>query len=1128
MDNKKIKKFAIYAKKEFIKNIKSHANDLIKKYEDNSYNDQIINLNKQIKNYGFEKTIEDISYIWYIRFITIYFMEINQLFPKELNNIYILRKNNNEINITQKSFKFKKNNHLSISNIVLEKKSKKEIFKNNFISICNYLYFYFPFLYEKTNDYTELLFPEILIENSSVISNMSNMIDEKDWKKFEIIGWLYQYYISDEKKQIFNDIKKNIKVSKEKVSTATQLFTPKWIVKYMIENTLGSIIYKSNKDINKLHYKINKDVSDNNKEFDLENISIMDPAVGTGHILLYAFDLLYDFYRRNNYSPKKAVYSIIEKNLYGLDIDDKAVNITKFLLYMKAINKFTGFYDKKPVVRIFYFPNIVENDLMEKENLINIFSDKKYDKYIDILHKIIKDGNNFGSLIKIDKLNYSFLLEEINNKIINIERNLFYNQRVNALKKIKKIIEIIILLSDKYDVVVTNPPYMGKKNLNIKLRDFLNSEYEIAKSDLFSAFIIRNFELTKENGYLGFMSPFVWMFNSRYKDLRKKIVNEKTILSLIQLEYSSFYDAIVPICTYIFRNKITNEKGSFIKLSNFKGYKIQEEKALEAINNKNNVDYYFEAYTKEFRDIPDYLICYWISDKIKNIFHKEKPLKNFANPRQGLATGNNEEFLRFWYEVNIEDIGFNFSNTESFHSSNFKYAPYKKGGSFRKWYGNHELVIKFDSENYNKLSKQGNNLPSKKYYFKESITWGTLTVGTFNSRYSPEGFVFDTKGSSCFFENKKILYYVLGYLNSKITQYLLDIISPSVDFNAGSIAKLPFKIIEDDRKIDFIDLLVKENIEICKQDWDFRETSWDFKFHPFLKDKNRLIEDNYKEWKNYKEKQFNKLFYNEGLINKEFLQIFNIQDEIDFKPSIKDITVKKSNLKEDVKSFISYSIGCIFGRYSPEKKGIINANKEFDLSIYNSFNYKPVTENIIPINNFDYFKKNIYTLFLDFLKNTFGENNFEKNIDFIQKSLDNKKNNGEQVLKKYFEKEFYKEHIKTFNKRPIYWLFSSKHNNFQVLVYYFRFDTNTLINLKDNYLKKLIDNTEFKLNEIKKSKKNNKNMIKFNNYLGLINELNEYEREINKYINKKIKIKFELGIKNNQKIYENLIKKSNT
>lgn len=790
--------------------------------------------------------------------------------------------------------------------------------------------------------------------------DVTEKINNKTWKllddycinefyDIEDIGWLYQYFISSEKARVFNNLKNNIKVEKADIPYATQLFTPDWIVKYLVQNSLG----RFTKSSDELEYFVplkEKEILENKK---LEEIKFIDPCCGTGNILIYGFDLFFENYVRNGFSKDEAIYNILTKNLYGIDIDEIACKICRIVLIFKALT-----IDN----------NIFNKDYINNMNIICIknssgFDKEKYGEIVDFF----EDADEFGSLLKPYKIN----LPKSDGKIDGL------------LKQYK-------ILNQKYDVVCTNPPYMGKKNINNKLSTFLKNEYPKTKSEMYSAFIERCLEFTNKNGYLAMITIHSWMFISSFKDLRDEILKSGTIINMLHTGAATFSDlsSFNALATsFVFKKEKINIDTCFIRLSNY--YNLKEK-----IDNFKNLDNYYYLNQNRFYEIPNQPFIYWISENIRNCFKDNKKLNDFYQAKQGLATGNNKEFVRFWFEVPFSEIGQNYKSSEDFLKSGKIYSPFNKGGIFRKWYGNFEYVIKFNEENYLKLLGQGNHLPSRKYYFQKGITWSLFGFENFGVRFKDFGYVFDVSGSSMFPKDDD-LYYIIGYLCSNVCFKFLSCLAPTVNFQVGNIASLPFKLTDNINLRKRIDKLVEQNIEICKEEWSFYETSIEFKSFPLLIDKfkSENLENTLNKFEKYYNNIRDNLRKNEEELNKIYSDIFNVKDEIDFSVNDRDLTLKKFDKKEVIIMFLSYIVGCSVGRYD-YKANIPN---------YDKCSY---------IINFDTVENKLKEVLMD----VFNEESLEDNIKLITQILEVKS------IRNYYEKYFFKDHEKQYQGHPIYFL----------------------------------------------------------------------------------------------------------
>jgi type II restriction/modification system DNA methylase subunit YeeA len=743
---------------------------------------------------------------------------------------------------------------------------------------------------------------------------------------------------------------------------------------------------------------------------------------------------------------------IIEKNLYGLDIDDRAYQLACFSVVMKALE-----YNKRFLRSIerdglmLNLASLQETNGLTDDEIAYLAGDSVGERFEKMKTFILqfKNAKAIGSLIKIESYDQEFLQQRL--KTIEQQAGDLFEieMKDRILPLYKKIIKQASLMTQQYDIFITNPPYAGNKYLPVEVSTYLKRKYPDVKSDLFSAFIEYSFTMTKENGQMGFMTPFVWMFISSYEKLRQNINNNRTISSLIQLEYSGFDEATVPICTFTLKNYYSNTTGEYIKLSDFKGSRIQPVKTLEAINNPE-VAYRYSVSQRDFIALPGNTIAYWLERDLKELFKNYKTIGDDYIVRKGLSTGNNEKFLRFWYEVDFNKINFNFTDINEVYHVKDVWVPYIKGGKYQKWFGNLEYVLRFGELNISEMSRcPGHRFDGKDYYFKESLTWSAVTSGKFSMRYVPKGFAFDQKGP-ILTSNEKDLYTLLGFMNSTIVQDLLDAISPTLDYSQGPISKIPSISLKNETKLE-INKLVRRNIEIAQELFSLYEENWYFKKHFLLKDSNTLLSENIKISSKSLEDLSNELIHNEQKINNLLKMELNINKTEMIKEN-NTFTDTVHYVKESILSFISYAIGCIFGRYSLDEDGLVYAGGKFDPGRYQKY---PVDkDNILPILSEAYFEDDIVSRFVEFVKVTFGEETLEENLEFIADTLG--KRNGEtarETIRRYFLNDFFKDHVQTYKKRPIYWLFTSgKQKAFNCLIYMHRYDKTTLSRIRTDYL----------------------------------------------------------------------------
>ena len=1161
-------------------------------YPRESYNSLV----RKYKQIGYEELVEESAYTWFNRLTALAFMEANEYIEEKMifNNGL---KNEPGIIDNYYDFEFFKNLDADLQrelHDLRDENTANSIEKLYSILVeekCEELSAIMPFMFKKKGTYSDILFPTgLLLENSLLVRIREEIGKEAP---IELIGWLYQFYNSEKREVVYDGSMKKEKINREYIAPATQLFTPDWIVKYMVENSLGKLALESTGVNESLKtnwkYYIESELDKNSEKIKIEDVKILDPAMGSGHILVYAFDLLFEMYENLGWSTKDSVLSILKNNLYGLEIDERAGQLASFALMMKAREKFSRLFSVLKREEAFKLNTLI---IEESNKLSEKIKNKLKDKNLNNLSKIIEDfedAKEYGSILKLETIDKEILEKEFNllkESLDNEQGTLIFNEDeldINIeedLELIESLIAQHIALTNKYEVVVTNPPYMGNGRMNTVLKKYIETNYSDVKNDLFAVFFIKCGEITKKKGYLAFMSPFVWMFIKSYEELRKIFIEEKTISSLVQLEYSGFEDATVPICTFVLQNSYTDKKGEYIRLSDFKGAKNQPIKTLEAIQNPN-CGWRFQAKQKDFEKIPGSPIAYWVSDKIREIFEKNKKLGDIGEAKVGLQTGDNNRFLRLWNEVNYNKIGYNMSNSQEVLESKKKWFPFNKGGEFRKWYGNQEYLVNWENDGYEiknfydekgKLRSRPQNIES---YFKESISWSKVSSSNFSMRFYQKGLLFADAGMS-YFSNEN-LKYILGLSNSKLINKILSLLSPTLNFEVGHISNIP--IIKKENTL--VEKLVEENLNISKEEWDSRETSWDFEKLSLIdgKDLRTAFENYCSHWRD----NFVQLHKNEEELNRLFIEIYELQDEMDEKVSFDDITILKKEAKiveidnskakefssesekylydrgvslefnkdELVKQFLSYAIGCIMGRYSTDKPGLIMANSDDVLELSsNKFLVKdtngdirqeveteflPDEFGILPITAEKDFSNDIVERVKEFVKFVYGEESLKDNLNFIAEALGNKDNrNPEEILRTYFITAFYKDHLQRYQNRPIYWLMNSgKKNAFSCLFYMHRYEPLTVARVRADYLihyqemlenkRKFIERQLYVEDISAKEKKNVEKELKDLDVL--LKELREYANEVKHIAEQKIALDLDDGVNVNYEKLEAILKK---
>lgn len=1087
MDKNKIKKYAINARTELINAIKvklatlgideNEIQDKLsistadKEYyvDDNEANaltgaqigwrkDIVAELNRhgyqEDSKTAYKDFVEEVAYTWFNRIIAIRFMEVNNYLPSRVR-VLSSEEGRNEPDIINEAMEISddlggySNQEKELITTALTEKTPElmdNLYTMLFIKQCDALSEILPGLFEETSNYLKLLFTPHY--DRGVIKELVNEIPEEyfDVKKegqVQIIGWLYQYYNNAPHEKVVNMNGKAIQ--KDEIPAATQLFTPDWIVRYMVDNSLGKYYLERHSDSTvkpELKYLLPDETKAVDENQDITDYKLLDNAMGSGHILVYAFDLFMKMYIEQGYSRRDAAQKIIENNLFGLEIDKRAFQLAYFSIMMKGREYDRRFLRRNPTTNLYYF-----EDLHVSDEFYNFISDKVVRDNLKKVVKDFSDATELGSIIKIDE---SIDLDSIEEVVagLDFESGLDVFGYKKIQKQILKTLKIIKVMTTKYEAVVTNPPYMNK--FDKKLKKYLRDNYKDYSKDLFSVFIYHNLHKLVKGGYAGYMTPLVWMFIKTYEPLRHDIINNFKIDSLIQMEYSAFEEATVPIDTFVLKNS-DDKIGTYLRLSNFKGGMIvQEQKVLEAISDPT-VKYLYHTDQSNFNKIPGNPIAYWSSENLINDFEKGTSLGEVVQAKVGLQTGDNKSFLRQWFEVGIDNISFSSHSIKDSVESGKKWFPYNKGGSYRKWYGNYDYVVNWQNDGYeirhfaDDKGKIRSRPQNTEFYFKEAVTWSLITSSLISMRYRKSGSIHDVSGMSLFSSENK-LKNIMGMMNSKIGQYLLSMINPTINFQIGNVISVPVVDTSDNKVVED---LANENIIISKLDWDAFETSWDFQKSPLLTQNAASLYQAYNSWSNEALTRFNQLKSNEEELNRIFINLYGLQDELTPEEDYKEVSVRKADQVRDIKAFLSYFIGCVFGRYSLDYDGLVYAGGDWDASKYTTF--KPNKENIILLTDRQYFDddRDIIVRLKEFLTKTFDPETLTENMGFIAQTLEPKKfergTSAEDIIRTYFLNDFYKDHAKIYQKRPIYWEFNSGRNKgFKALMYLHRYNTEQL------------------------------------------------------------------------------------
>lgn len=1077
---------------------------------------------------GYMQVIEEVAYTWFNRFTAIRFMEANGYLPSHVR-VFTDDENRFEPQILTEAI------HLDLPGLDMEKvfeyKQKNDtegLYKYLLKVQCNAFAEILPGMFQKIEDYTELLLPDNLLREGSVIARMISDIPESDWtEQVEILGWLYQYYISEKHDQIINIYKGTVK--KEDIPAATQLFTTDWVVRYMVDNSLGRYWIERHPEstlAEKLEFFVTpKDGKINyiNETVTPQEMTFFDPCMGSGHILVYAFDVLMEIYRESGYSDRDAVAEIVQNNIFGLDIDDRCSQLAYFAVMMKARS-----YDRRFLTRGIepHVYAIQESNELGSFSRDKITLDSELNKIGEHLVEVYCHAKEIGSIALVESNDYTEFLEYLNicadRSYLDMDLQMWIQYEKPLMEQLAK---QAILMTKKYAVVCTNPPYMGKFEGNLK--PYVLNNYKDYSGDLFSVFMYHNFSFCNENGYSAFMTPFVWMFIKTYDALRRYVIEQKSLTSLIQMEYSAFEEATVPICTFVLKNGHESNKALCFRLSEFKGgMEIQKQKVLEAINNPES-SYFYETDVNDFSKIPGTPIAYWLS-KTAFAAYDHKTTEAYFATKQGFKTGNNDLFLRYWYE--IESHKFSLFNGG-------KWYPCNKGGDFRRWYGNLEYVVDWENDGYRLINykdstgKQLSRPQNIQYNFHEGITWTYISSALISLRYSPDYMMFESAGPMCFMKPNVDTKAMLGYLNSSVAQYYLFALEPTIRYSEGTLLKLPY--------INEHEHLVSEKVEECiacsKKDWDRFETSWDFKKHPLIavlsncEEMVTTISNAYALWVKESDECFAQLKSNEEAINEIVISTFNLGSEVSSEIDDRYISVRKADLGRDIRSFISYAVGCMFGRYSLDVDGIAYAGGEWDDSKYTTF--RADKDNVLPICDDEYFEDDIVGKFVKFLEAVYGKDTLEENLKFIADALGGS-GSPRDVIRSYFLNDFYADHLKIYQKRPIYWQFDSgKKNGFKCLIYMHRYQPDTIARIRTDYVheqqaryRTAIADLEQRIQSASTSER-----VKLSKQLQKLkdqeSEIRLFEEKVHHLADQMIRIDLDDGVKHNYEIFKDVLTK---
>lgn len=1084
-----------------------------------------------IKVEGYDTILEKVAYTWFNRIIAVRYMEVNDYLPSHVRVLSSVIDGRKEPDIITQCLKMDLSMTQAENELVIRLKDSGEddkLFSRLFIIQCRKLNEILPELFTKTKPYENLLLRISYIDPDGVVRDLVDNISEDDFRDaVQIIGWMYQFYNSELKDETFADLKKNVKISKEHIPAATQLFTPDWIVRYMVENSVGRVWLEGHDDPSlKSEWRYYLDEAEQEPDVQSElkrirsgradmmpsDIKVIDPCMGSGHILVYAFDVLMQIYESYGYMPSDAAEMIVTKNLYGLDIDDRAYQLAYFAVMMKARQYDPSVFSKGLKPNLYSIPesNGISDDVlneygqkmspMERSLALN---DLKY------LIQLFYDAKIYGSLLKPKDVDYPQLRKALNDCTI----TLYSTPEIR--EKVREIVAVAELLSQGYESVITNPPYLGSSGMDAKLSTYVKDHYKDSKSDLFACFIERCIQFTEEHGYTAMITQHAFMFLSSFESLRLKICSKNSIVNMAHLGPHAFDQIggeVVQSSSFILSpDSIDGYQGMYVRLIDGKG---ESEKESGFLSGENR----FYVKQDRFNAIPGSPIAYWLSDNMIECFKKGTPLNEIASPRQGLATGENARFVRLWHEVSLEKIKFDCRSREESVVCGCKWFPYNKGGEYRKWYGNNDSIVNWynDGEEIRDFKDEKGKLRSRPqnmdYYFHPSITWSKISSGSIAFRYKPSGHIFDVAGTSIF-ASENLRRYIHGFCNSKVALAIANAISPTLNYEVGHIASFPIIINED--IIDEVDGLVQANIEMAKEDWDDQEISWDFSDNPLIRFScNSTIEGSFTNYHHHCIDKFNFTKRNEEQINSLFIGSYGLDDELGSEVSEDRITIRIPDVKTCVIDLISYAVGCMFGRYSLDSPGLQYAGGDFK-SVEQRF--MPDLDNVIPINDNEYFSDDIVSRFIEFIRIAFGDEHLEENLKFIANNLGVKgAGTSRDIIRKYFLNDFYKDHLKMYSNLPIYWLFDSgKENGFKALIYMHRYDENLIAKMRQDYLLPMYR----RYNEMFESEKD---PVERSRLEKKINELSIYDLAMELYSTEKVSIDLDDGVKVNYAKFQNI------
>ncbi|MFW1937709.1 BREX-1 system adenine-specific DNA-methyltransferase PglX [Acinetobacter baumannii] len=1083
---------------------------------------------KRIQTSSFEQTIDYIAYSWFNRLCAIRYMECKGLLD---HGRRVLSSADGSAGLPQileecLDIDLPGLDASRVAELKLDGNKDEELYRELLLAQCHALNQVMPLLFEQVSDESELLLPDNLTKTDSLIRDLVSSIPEEDWSDVQIIGWLYQFYISEKKDQVIGKV-----VKSEDIPAATQLFTPNWIVKYLVQNSVGRLWMMAQPDstlaseweyyiqpaeqsdeVNaQLKQLIDVRISEDGDTLNPESITVLDPACGSGHILVEAYDCLKAIYLERGYRSRDIPRLILENNLYGIDIDTRAAQLASFALLMKAREDDRRLFSNPPKLNIIALqdsqPERLEAFSQDLANTGIAQADLKE------LLDLFEHASTFGSLIQIPQA-FAKKLPELESKLNTaLESGDIFAQQ--SATELLSLVQQAKLLGKQYDAVIANPPYMGGKGMNPALKDFAKKQFPDSKSDLFAMFIERGFAWCKDSGFNSMVTMQSWMFLSSYEAMREKLLQDRTIQTMAHLgarAFSEISGEVVQTTAFVMQGQhINGFKPVFFRLVDTE----QDQKEIELRSGLNCFD---STIQDDFKKIPGSPVAYWLSDNIKKAFETGYPLGNISSPRKGNSTSNNDKFLRYWPEVKITNFGIR----QPEYNSSYRWYPYNKGGGFLKWYGHNNYVIDWQEQGKAIREIPTAVIANEQYFFKPGLTWGTVTSANFSIRWFEDGYIFDN-GGCCIFDSGDLRSYLLALLNSKILPKILGAISPTLNFQSGDISKFP--VIMNKDILDAINQSSLNLLSIGRINWDSYEISWDFTQNPIIRTQEINLEQAFNSWQQQNTDAVAEMKRLEEENNKLFIDTYGLQDELT--PDVPDeqITLTRADREKDSQRLISYALGCMMGRYSLDEPGLIYAhagNQDFDASRYQKF--PADADGIIPLTEMHWFEDDATHRIQEFLTAVWGKDTLDANMLWLAESLDKKASEtAEDTIRRYLASKFYKDHMQTYKKRPIYWLFSSgKQGAFQALVYLHRYNESTLARMRTEYVMPLISKMAAMVNslqseiensdsaaEIKRKEKELQNLHKQQA------ELSTFEEKLRHYADQRISLDLDDGVKVN-------------